>query len=402
VVRSKSGTTRAVGSIGRYIFRTTLGAFLVVLVSVTTLMWMTQALRNFDLMTSQGQSILVFIGITGLIIPLLVLYIAPIALMIAIAHVLNKLGNDSELIVMNAAGMPPWFILRPFLAVGLVVSIMVALISAYVSPKCLRELRLWITEVRTDVIANSVKPGRFAVLDGKLTIHVRSREPNGELLGIMIDDQRDPKERLTILAERGDTVTKDSGTYLVLQSGTVQRLTADQRDPQIVKFDQYGFDLSRLAPGPLNITYSVQERFMWELLHPPKDDGLFALQPGTFAAELHNRITAPLYPLAFLIITFAYLGSPRTTRQSRAMSLIGGIAVAMGVRAVGFFGMIAGAKSAYALAIPYAALLIAIGVGVWGIMRGVIIEPPAFVNNAINALLEGMARRHPELTGQTS
>ena len=57
------------GSIGRYIFRATLGAFLVVLVSVTLLMWITQALRNFDLMTNQGQSILVFVGITGLIIP---------------------------------------------------------------------------------------------------------------------------------------------------------------------------------------------------------------------------------------------------------------------------------------------------------------------------------------------
>ncbi len=99
------------------------------------LMWMTQALRNVDLMTSQGQTILVFIGITGLIIPLLVLLIAPIALMIAVGYILNKLGNDSELIVMNAAGMPPWRIFRPFLAVGIVVSLVVAAISMYVSPK---------------------------------------------------------------------------------------------------------------------------------------------------------------------------------------------------------------------------------------------------------------------------
>src|SRR5438128_1387369 len=107
------------GSIGRYIFRTTFGAFVVVLVSLTMLMWLTQALRNIDLITNQGQALVVFIGITVLIIPLLVLLIAPIALMIAIAHVLNKLSNDSELVVMNAAGMSPWRIFRPFLAVGL-------------------------------------------------------------------------------------------------------------------------------------------------------------------------------------------------------------------------------------------------------------------------------------------
>src|ERR1700722_9472548 len=103
------------GSIGRYIFRTTLGAFLLVLVSVTLLMWITQALRDIDLMTNEGQNILVFIGITGLIIPLLILIIAPVAFMVAMAYVLNKLATDSELIVMNAAGMSPWHLFRPFL-----------------------------------------------------------------------------------------------------------------------------------------------------------------------------------------------------------------------------------------------------------------------------------------------
>ena len=60
------------GSIGRYIFRTTFGAFLVVLLSLTAVIWVTQALRDIDLMTNQGQTVLVFIGITGLIIPLLI------------------------------------------------------------------------------------------------------------------------------------------------------------------------------------------------------------------------------------------------------------------------------------------------------------------------------------------
>ena len=35
------------GSISRYIFRTTFGAFLVVLVSLTAVIWVTQALRDF-------------------------------------------------------------------------------------------------------------------------------------------------------------------------------------------------------------------------------------------------------------------------------------------------------------------------------------------------------------------
>ncbi len=129
------------GSIGWYIFRTTFGAFLVVLISLTAVIWVTQALRDIDLMTNQGQTILVFIGITGLIVPLLVLVIAPIALVVSVAHVLNKLGTESEIIVMNAAGMKPWRLFTPFLAAAVVVSIMAAAISSYLAPEGLRTLR---------------------------------------------------------------------------------------------------------------------------------------------------------------------------------------------------------------------------------------------------------------------
>src|ERR1700720_4794880 len=122
------------GSIGRYMFRATLGAFLITLVSLTVVIWFTQAMRDFDLITSQRQTLLVFIGITGMIIPLLVMMIAPIAVVMAAAHVLNKLSSDSEIIVMNAAGISPWRLLWPLMAAGIAVSILVGAIAAYVSP----------------------------------------------------------------------------------------------------------------------------------------------------------------------------------------------------------------------------------------------------------------------------
>ena len=104
----RRGTAQADGVNRPVIFRTTFGAFLMVLVSLTAVIWLTQALRDVDLMTGQGQTILVFIGITSLIIPQLVMVIAPVALVVAVAYILHKLATDSEIIVMNGAGMPPW------------------------------------------------------------------------------------------------------------------------------------------------------------------------------------------------------------------------------------------------------------------------------------------------------
>ena len=390
------------GSIDRYIFRTTFGAFLVICASVTALMWITQALRDIDLMTNQGQSIFVFIGITGLIIPLLVLIIAPIALMIAVAHVLNKLGNDSELIVMNAAGMPPWILFRPFLAVGAVVSLLVAAISIYVSPWGLRELRLWATEVRADLVSNVVQPGRFTKLEERLTLHIREREPNGQLLGILIDDQRSPKERVTILAEKGDIVKNERGAFLVLGNGSIQRHETGQRDPALVLFESYGFDLSWLTHATQNVKYSVRERYLWELYDPQRSAAEFADQPNQVRAEFHDRITAPLYPLAFVVLTYAYLGAPRTTRQSRTMSLLGAMGAVAALRGLGFVGMIAGVHTPIALLLPYAGMIAAFVLGYLAISRGVIIEPPAFVANLIAAVTERLAQRANAVAGQTS
>ncbi|HEY4856019.1 MAG TPA: LPS export ABC transporter permease LptF [Xanthobacteraceae bacterium] len=390
------------GSIGRYIFRTTFGAFLVICTSVTALMWITQALRDIDLMTNQGQSIFVFVGITGLIIPLLVQIIAPIALMIAVAHVLNKLGNDSELIVMNAAGMPPWILFRPFLAVGAVVSLLVAAISIYVSPWGLRELRLWATEVRADLVSNVVQPGRFTKLEERLTLHIREREPNGQLLGILIDDQRSPKERVTILAEKGDIVKNERGAFLVLGNGSIQRHETGQRDPALVLFESYGFDLSWLTHATQNVKYSVRERYLWELYDPQRSAAEFADQPNQVRAEFHDRITAPLYPLAFVVLTYAYLGAPRTTRQSRTMSLLGAMGAVAALRGLGFVGMIAGVHTPIALLLPYAGMIAAFVLGYLAISRGVIIEPPAFVANLIAAVTERLAQRANAVAGQTS
>jgi lipopolysaccharide export system permease protein len=366
-------------------------------------MWITQALRDIDLMTNQGQSVLVFVGITSLIIPLLLQIIAPIALMIAVAHVLNKLGNDSELIVMNASGMPPTFLLRPFLAAGVLVSVLVAIISIYVSPWGLRELRRWATEVRADLVSNVVQPGRFTNLEYRLTLHIRERLPNGQLLGILIDDQRNPKERMTILAEKGEIVKNNRGIFLVLDRGSVQRHEAGQRDPALVLFDSYGFDLSWLSGGTPNIKYSVRERYLWELFDGAgTDSALIAAQPNQVRAELHDRITAPLYPLAFVIMTFAYLGSPRTTRQNRTMSLIGATTAVGALRGLGFLGMIAGANTPVALLLPYVALLAAFVLGYFAVARGVIIEPPAFISNAITKLVERLVQRTSRLLGQAS
>ena len=380
------------GSIDRYIFRTTFGSFLVILVSLTALIWVTQALRDIDLMTNQRQTILTFIGITGMIVPLLVLVIAPIALTIAVAYVLNRLSADSELIVMNATGMSPWRLFRPFLMVAVVVALLVGAIGAYLAPEGLRQLRDWLTQVRADLVTYIVKPGRFTSIENGLTFYIRERRVSGQLVGILLDDRRDPLEHVTVLAEEGEIIKDDRGTFLLLQNGSVQRHQQSQRDPSMVLFDRYAVDLSRFDTTP-NVNYSVRERYLWQLINPSPDDNLAATQIGQFRAELHDRLLAPLYPIAFVVLTYAFLGAPRTTRQSRGLSIAAAIGLVAALRLIGFASTVTGVHIPALLAVQYVALAAAIGFGILAILRGMIIEPPAFVSQLTTSVGEWIAKR---------
>ncbi len=388
--KSNQGT---MGSISRYIFRTTLGAFLIVVVSLTSLVWVTQALRDIDLMTNKGQTILVFIGITGLVVPVLILVIAPIALMISVAHILNKLSSDSELIVIGAAGTSPWMLFRPFLAVALLVSAVVAGLSFYVVPLCLQKVHSWAAEVRADLVTNIAQPGRFSTFERGLTFHIRERRGDGLLLGIFIDDRRNPKERATFLAEQGTIVNNDKGTFLLLENGSIQRREENQADPAIVLYDRYAFDLSQFSTNQQSDKVSVRERFLSELIWPDPGESYSSEQAPQLYAELHDRLMAPLYPIVFVIVTYAYLGAPRTTRQSRGFSIAAAGGAISLIRMLGFISVILSVNYPLAPFIQYLTMAAISLAALFAISRGMILETPPFVASLAATISERFTRR---------
>ena len=376
----------------RYIFRNVFGAFLLILISLTAVIWLTHALREIDLMTNQRQTILTFIGITGLLIPMLVLVIAPLALVVAVGHTLNRLNTDSEIVVMNASGMSPWRIFRPFLTTTLLVSLLILGVSAYVAPAGLRELRDWATKVKADFVVNIVQPGRFINIERGLTLHIRERRADGQLLGIFIDDRRDPNERATSLAEYGEIVETGRGTFLVLINGSVQRMEAGRPDPTIVKFERYAFDLSRFTGGPQLGALGVRERNLWDVAFPDPNDPTYKQVPTHFRAELHDRIAAPIYPIAFTVLCFAILGAPRTSRQSREVSIVMTIAAIGALRLIGFACNVVAAQSIAAVYVLWGSMLLTFAIGLYAIARGAVLEPPEFLTQ-LATVFERMSQR---------
>jgi lipopolysaccharide export system permease protein len=377
-------------SIDRYIFRTIFAGFLLVLINLTAVIWITQILRQVDLITNQGQTILVFLRITSLLVPILMQVIAPIAIVIAVCYALIKLNGDSELVVMNAAGISPRRMFVPVIVSCIVVAVFVGFISAYLAPWLQRKMDMEFAKVRTDVVSNIVRPGAFTQVERGLIFHIRERRAENQFRGIFIDDTRNPEEHTTIVSEFGRIVQRDGGTFLVMRDGNVQRRRSKERDPTIVLFDQYAFDLARLAQAP-EVVVGLREKFVWELAFPDPDDSVLKLSPAQFRVELHERLLAPLYPLAFGVIAFSILGFPRTTRQSRGISMLAVIVGVTTLRLGGFAGTAMAVNRPETLAIVYVLIAVSTGFGAFVVWRGIPLDLDEKINVGA-AAADGLVR----------
>ena len=319
--------------IERYLFRTAATAFLAGLLTLTAVIWVTQALKQLDLMTGKGQTILVFLTMTGLGLPFLTAIIAPVALFASVLYCLNKLNGDSELVVMSASGVSTARLLRPFLALFALVFLAVAALYLDIVPRSFQAIQTLTTRVHADFIANFARPGAFTELEAGFIFHYRERANDGSLRGVFIQDRRDPTTISTYIAEVGEIVEKEGETYLLLLKGSTQRPRASG-DSAIITFDDYAIDLSQFIRKGDAIR-RPRERSTWQLMAPdPHDPGGGQLARQS-RAELFDRLTSPFYAFAAGLIAFAALGEARTTRQGRGWAIISAILVFAAVRLFG-------------------------------------------------------------------
>lgn len=345
--------------LSRYIFRQALGMMLLILLSLTCVVWIALALRQLNLMTSQGQDAIVFLKITLLSLPSLMAVIAPIALLIATIQVLNRMNGDSELIVMTAGGGNIWMVARPLLALAVVVAASVVAFNLWIMPWSSLKLRAAVTDVRTDLIAQVIQPGRFTSPEKGLTLHIRDRARDGELLGLVMHDARDDKQMVTFLAERARIVKQEGEAYLVMQSGHILRREKAGDPARIVAFSRYAIDLARLEPKAAERALRARERYLDQLVEGIPGEQLTPRQKGLIRAELHERLSSPFYPFAFVLLALALVGQARTTRQSRIAGLVAAFSFATAARVAGLAGTNLVALRASAAPIVY---LVPIGV----------------------------------------
>ena len=256
------------------------------LVSATLLVLTTQVLLRLNILTSSEQALLAFGKITIFLIPSVLSIVAPFALLIGITQVLNGMNSDSELVVMESAGAGPWVVLRPILALSVLISAFTFASANMLEPRANRAFGDTIAEASADLLSLAVRKGSFQRLSEGLYVHIDQMYPGGDFGGIFLSDRRGENNDVVYFAKRGRVLQVGEERFLVLADGEAQQRDTQSGKISIVTFDSYALDLSSFLPSTNDRkTFRPREQSTLYLLNPPEDDYFKNQHPGEISKE---------------------------------------------------------------------------------------------------------------------
>jgi len=349
--------------IERYIFRRAMVATLVTLGSLTSVVWVVQALRKLDVITTKGAAILVYLQLTTFAVPMLILAIIPLALLVATIFTINSLNSSSELVVINASGASNFTMAKPLITLALLCSLFVGFVGHFVISWSLISLKTMAALMKADLISIVVQEGAFTKIEEGLTFHIAKRDAGGLLAGILISDDRDEKISIVYTAREG-VVTKINGSAaILLKNGEIHQQNHADGAATVISYESYAFDLSTFAGKIRKLKLRPKERTTPDLMNPDKDDYYYKKEPGLYRSAIHERFSEMLWPFTYVILLLAFAGQARSTRQSYGTAIIAAVALILVLRGVAFSGVSSLKSNSNALYVVY-------GMPIFGIIFG--------------------------------
>ena len=291
-----------------YVIKEITSSFLFIFSLMTSIVWLSQALKYLELMTSDNVTVSTYIFYTLLLLPKLFSITLPVSIFISIIYTLNKLRIDSELIIFGSTGNSNRdILLKPISIIGMLFFLIMLFLSVFVVPWASSELRKELIEIRSSGINSTIlKEKKFITPDKNLTVFFKEVR-NKELLGILIHDRSSKKEK-TYIADKGFLEINDDKSQIYLFNGSMQIYDEDEKKISEIKFDSYAIDLSNFNRNKENY-YFADEISTFGLIN------LIGLKIHTneHFASLHNRFIRAIYifNLVFLpLMIFKFIRKP--------------------------------------------------------------------------------------------
>jgi len=317
----------------RYVLRQLLAALMATTGGLAALIWLTQSLRFVAMVVDRGLSVKVFLQLTGLLIPSFVAVILPITTFVVVQFVYQRLSGDRELTVMRAAGLSSAAIARPALACAGIAVVLSYVLNLWIVPNSYHAFREYEFEIRNKMAAFLLQEGVFTRVSDNMMVYVRTRDSDGTLHGILVEDDRQKNSRATILAERGNLVSSDGPPRVVLFNGSREEIDRSTGRLNVLTFARNSIDLTSSNKDQQRFRDSA-EMSMGELMSPDPHN-VADRDRGKLLVEAHRRLTAPLTAMSFAMVALVAVLMGAFSRHGSTVRPMIAILVVVGLLAAG-------------------------------------------------------------------
>jgi lipopolysaccharide export system permease protein len=303
--------------IDRYILKELIDPFLFGLAAFTSILGASMVL--FDLVRAvvlRGMPFDIAIQLFVLKLPSIMVYIFPMAMLLAALLAFGRLSQDSEVIAFHSGGIPLIRLMIPVAVLGIGISLLTLVFSEVVVPsanKSTQELMLRLqTEHTTQIQENVFVP---ELQDGKLKRIFYARSVDGDKMeGVIVQEFNEG--RLTQL------VNADRAYWLknkwLFENGIIYILSENGEYKHFIKFDQQQITI-KYSPKDLTLgSRSPEEMNLREM------SKLISLKKkmGTNVTDLLLQFNMKI-SIPFASLVFALLGAPLGLKPQRSSSSMG-------------------------------------------------------------------------------
>ncbi len=303
--------------LSKYILKQLVVSFFLVLLGLTTLVWLTQSLRMIDMIVTKGVSVRIFFEMTMLVLPNFIQILSPLAFFAVILFVFVRMQSDKELMVMQAVGMSNRQIMAPVLGIASVLTIIGYVMTLFLIPASYEKLNEIRWKVRNDLSHLLLQEGQFNSFSNGLTLYIKERLGDGTVSGVMAYDAKNPDKASALVAETGVIFQDDEGFQLVFNNGTRQEFNPKTQEFSVLKFDKYSMWFSDKKNSGNARNLKAAEYSMDYLLSVRPEEAPTPAMYRKFKVEALKRLTKPLYNLTFAFVAMFGVLAPFYNRRGQ-------------------------------------------------------------------------------------
>lgn len=294
------------------------------IIVLTSVMWLVQSLRFIDLVINQALPLFTIFKFLSLLLPFLLYHLLPLGGFISIFYTYQKLSQERELIAMRSTGLSPLQLSMPAFLVAGIMTIVGYSISIYFLPQSTSLFQTMRYELQNSLSASLLKENQFNIIGPGVTIFIKKRLNNKDFKGIVIQDDRNQDKKTTYIAETGRFNVYPENITLTLLNGSHQEIDIDNAEKsqglKRLQFESYTHDIEMRRQNARK-QRSADERSIAELLDPQDiapDDKLYR----KLLVSGHQRLSNPLYIIAFVMIGLTILFYGNYNRRGNAMRIL--------------------------------------------------------------------------------